>query len=222
MTDEPRDEPLDSKTSPEAGGSCLSQLRELTTKIKSYTQAFHAEAVSCARRAGDEEASDLIDTTADALELQMLRICDLTVKKVERLSPIQERELSHLLEAQVGDRLLDRGLTTMTRGLRERWGRNFLLWLGEFFQEIKKILRFILKLIFKLFGAALPGWIDELFELLDQIKNMILSLLGMILGLDRDELSRQLSAKEVQFLDELAAVERLQIAYGSPGSGKQD
>ncbi|HEX4955520.1 MAG TPA: hypothetical protein VF017_19175 [Thermoanaerobaculia bacterium] len=215
-------EPNDQAPEPGKRSDDLGLLREFTGGISRYTESFRQQALEAARRAEDEQTMAMVDSSTQALQVQMERLVTFTLTRAARLAPAQQQELNELVRHQAGVELLRSTTATMERGMKAGWISKFLRWLAKHFQEVKKILRAILEWIFGLFGAALPRWIDALLNLADELKNAILGLIEELLGGDSDRLARQLSAQEVQWFDELAAVARLGRAYTSGGSSEAE
>ncbi len=85
------------------------------------------------------------------------------------------------------------------------FGGNIWQWLGQNMTEIKKIIGMILGI----FSKKLEAWWKRLEPLIDEIWNLVMSLLGGILGFNKREIARDLSMAEVNYLNEMTAHAKL-------------
>jgi hypothetical protein len=86
---------------------------------------------------------------------------------------------------------------------------KLLHWISQHLKELKKILKAILQIIFDALHIPFPDWIDTIFLIIDEIADILLSLLSEVFGIDFRVTARELSEQEVNFLHELAAFESM-------------
>jgi len=85
------------------------------------------------------------------------------------------------------------------------FGGNIWQWLGQNLTEIKKIIRMILGI----FSKKLADWWESLEVLIDEIWDLIMSLLGGLFGFNSREIAGDLSYAQVNYLNEMTALARL-------------
>lgn len=107
--------------------------------------------------------------------------------------------------------------TEFTKSVQERavgiigkklFGGNIWQWIGQNLTEIKKIVGMILGL----FSKKLQKWWDKIAVIIDQFWALIISLLASVFGFSKAAIARDLSYAEVNHLNEMAALARLQAA----------
>jgi hypothetical protein len=89
----------------------------------------------------------------------------------------------------------------MAKGVSE----GFLIWLARNLQEIKKIIRMILRIIFN----GVPAWYDDIALLIDELAHIVLSLFAGLSGLNASRVASELSKGEQNFWAEMAALDRV-------------
>ena len=102
------------------------------------------------------------------------------------------------------------------------FGKKFLQWILKWFKEIKKFLKELMQIVCDLFGWSFPAWIDKLLQILDEIYDMFVSLIADVIGIDVRTFAREASCMEVDYLNELAAFERLRQAQRTRSFGKEE
>jgi hypothetical protein len=147
------------------------------------------------RTVGDQDAGEIVDTISEALRHQVRELGTFMREGVPRMSAQSTREMNQVLRMQGGDILLRGAIRAASTPL----SAEKILGLDGIIHEIKKILQKILDIIWK----NKPDWFDEFFVLLDEIFN----LLGSILF---PHLKTALHKSEVQFLRELYELRRLE------------
>lgn len=161
----------------------------------------------------DDENKIIAETTANALGSQLRKVHLFILENYEVLSPIQQEEVHKFLRVQDGLNIAEQGIATVKavfEGGGGGKGKKFLIWLIKWFGEIKKIIYEILKLIFEIFNWDIPWWVDKLIDILDQIFNLLITLLADVFGIETHKFGREAAAMEIDYLDEWAAFERLQ------------
>lgn len=159
-------------------------------------ERFIATYTDGVRRAlGEHDAGDIVDTLSEALRHQARELGGFLREGVPRMSSQSTREMNQVLRMQGGDILLNGAIRAASVPLSpER-----ILGLDGIIHEIKKILQKILGIIW----PNKPVWLDEFFVLLDEILNLIASILF-------PGLRTPLHKSEVQFLREVYELRRLE------------
>lgn len=161
----------------------------------------------------DGEARILAENTSSTLLSQMKKVHGYILESHEKLSSTQKDTFQTFLRVQDGLVMAQQGIETAKKVFKAGgFGKRFLKWLSKWFEEIKKIIQAIVDFICQIFGWTSPPWLPDLLVLLDEIINLLLSIFGESLGLDARALEKELSAMEVDYLNELAALQRLKQA----------
>lgn len=161
----------------------------------------------------DGEARILAENTSSTLLSQMKKVHGYILESHEKLSSTQKETFQTFLRVQDGLAMAQQGIETAKKVFKAGgFGKKFLKWLAKWFEEIKKIIREIIKFLCSIFGWNYPTWLDPLLVLLNEIFKLIISMFGESLGLEARSLEKELSCMEVEYLNELAALERLQQA----------
>lgn len=159
------------------------------------------------------EARTLAESTAITLTRQLEKVHGFLRESHEKLGTTQKVDFQQFLRVQDGVALAQKGVDTCKVMFKKGGlGKKFVKWLVKWFQEIKKIIKAILKFLCSLFGWSLPIWFDDLTLLLDELVNLLASIFGESLGLDVRMLDKELSSMEIAYLGELRALELLQQA----------
>ncbi|HEU4883328.1 MAG TPA: hypothetical protein VFT45_13800 [Longimicrobium sp.] len=185
---------------PNSGGEQFPRTRvnpeNLLDPFLGLLERFIATYTDGVRRAlGEHELGEIADTVSEALRHQVHELGAFMREGVPRMSGQSAREVNQVLRMQGGDILL-RGATQAALG---PLSPEKLLGLDEIFNEIKKIIRKLLQLIF----PNLPKWFDEFILILDQLFRLLSSLLF-------PKVKLPLHKSEVQFLRELYELGRLE------------
>lgn len=161
----------------------------------------------------EDETKLLAEATAETLQLQLQKVHGFVRENHARLSPIQQEEMRKFLQTQDGHNMARRGAETARAIFKKGgFGKKFLQWIIKWFKELKKFIKELVQIIFDLFGWSFPTWIDKLLQILDQSFDMFVSLLADVLGIDLKSFAREASWMEVDYLNELAAFEKLRQA----------
>lgn len=163
------------------------------------------------KAAGKDEDAVLISGTTEVVIEQFKAVTDRVAEAYEGANAAARIDTDELIALQHGVALVKAGETTARKALLQRVGGGFFAWISQYLTEIKKLIRFIIKAIF----GRVPKWYDELETLIDELWDLIVSILGGILGLKRDSIAREQSLRAVNTKNELAALERLQAASDS-------
>lgn len=140
----------------------------------------------------NEDEKAIIRAYATALNVQFNEISQLLIESGERAPLQSQAEVERFIRVSAALDLVE-GAKAIAGNIASTAGR---IGLFGIFQEIKKIIKFILELL------NLPPWLNDLILLLDQIvKNM--------LGLGSRSMAETLSRMEQNFLAELSELATL-------------
>jgi len=176
-----------------------------------FVETINAQAVAAC---GKGEDLLLIQSTGESVVAQMRKLTDFVREAAAGIAPDRRRELHQFLRVQDGEAMVSRALHVSGQVLSGRAGnvtRGFFSWLNEHIQMIKKIIIAILTLIF----GHLPAWVDAIMVIIDEIFNLLKSLLGGKLGLRMSDVADDASREEVNFLREMKALAELQAVHTS-------
>jgi len=166
----------------------------------------------------DNEHRLLIRSSGDSLVGQTTKLTAYIRESATRLSAPQRNELDQFLRVQDGEALANRTVEVAKQVLKGGTLGKLLHWLAQHFKELKKFILEILHFIFDLLHLHWPSWLDRLIQILDQLLDLILRLLGEVFGLDFSVTAKQLSDQEVNFQRELASFEMVRAAQRDRGS----
>ncbi|MFA6265395.1 MAG: hypothetical protein WC670_06720 [Pseudolabrys sp.] len=191
------------------GGGDL--LKSFLASADLFVETISAQGLAVA---GHGEERLIIQSTGESVVAQMRKLTDFVREAAATISSDRRRELDQFLRVQDGDAIVARGLRVSGQVLSGRAGpvtRGFFSWLNEHIQTIKKIIMAILTLIF----GHLPEWVNTVMVIIDEIFNLLKSLLGGKLGLRMSDVADDASREEVNFLREMKALAELQAAGAS-------
>ena len=115
------------------------------------------------------------------------------------------RQVDDFLELQQGSMIACNTERTAAVVIAKGVSEGFLIWLARNLQEIKKIIRMILRIIFH----EVPHWYDDIALLIDELAHIILSLFASLSGLNGSRVASELSKAEQNFWAEMAALDRV-------------
>jgi hypothetical protein len=199
------------KTAAPAGKGGGDALSSFLASADRFVEAISAQAVTAAGK-GDEQL--IIQSTGESVVAQMRKLTDYVREAAAAVGPDRRRELNQFLRVQDGEAIVSRALHVSAQVLSGRAGnvtRGFFSWLNENIQTIKKIIMAILTLIF----GHLPDWVAAIFVIIDELFNLLKSLLGGKLGLRMSDVADDASREEVNFLREMTALTELQAVRTS-------
>jgi hypothetical protein len=179
-------------------------LQSLLQSVENFVGQISAESMEAAAK-GEQQV--LIQATGESLLGQTSKLTAFIRETAGRLSIPQRRELDSFLQVQDGEAFANRGVTVFKQALAKGALGKLLQWIAQHLTEIKKILKEILEMIFKFLHIPVPGWIDVILMIIDEVAALILSLLGEVFGIDFRTTARELSEQEVNFQRERAAFE---------------
>lgn len=172
----------------------------------SAANAFVANTFAAVARSGGQSLeADLLESNVDTLTEQFRRMTE-KVREGYVAVPARLRvDVDEFLELQQGRMIAVNTERTATARLAKGVSEAFLIWLARNLQEIKKIIRMILRIIFN----SVPSWYDDIALLIDELAHIILSLFAALSGLDASRVASELSKSEQNFWAEMAALDRL-------------
>jgi hypothetical protein len=176
-------------------------------------ESFVGQITDEARKAapeGDQQA--MIAATGDSLIGQTVKLNTFVRESAARLSSAQRGELNRFLQVQDGEAQANRVVEVTRQVLARGFLGNLVHWISQHLKELKKVLSEILHFIFDLLHIPYPDWLDTIIRILDELLDLLLSLLADVFGLDFGRTARQLSEQEVNFLRETAAFESVRAA----------
>jgi hypothetical protein len=172
----------------------------------SAANSFVANTFSAlARSAGHSQDAALLEANVEMLTEQFRRMTEKVEHDYGSINVRVRVQVDEFLELQQGSMIANNTERTaaavMARGVSEA----FLIWLARNLQEIKKIIRMILRIIFN----GVPAWYDDIALLIDELAHIILSLLASLSGLNASRVASELSSGEQNFWAEQAALDRV-------------
>lgn len=170
------------------------------------------------KAAGNHEDAPLIEGTSRIVMGQFSAVCQEVQAAYQGTNSTARREADKLLSLQQGAQMARIGQETAQAALAQGPGRGFFSWVSQHLEEIKKLIRFIVEAIL----GHVPAWLDKLLKLIDELWDLISSLLGGVFGFNRREIADEISARAVNTMNELAALARLRTASqgSAPDNGE--
>ena len=161
-----------------------------------------------ARSSGHSDDAALLEANVGTLTEQFRRMTDKVQHAYSGMSPHLRVEVDEFLELQQG-RMIARNTeraaaAVMAKGVSE----HFLIWLARNLQDIKKVIRLILRII----SGSVPPWYDGIALLIDSLAHTILSLFAPLAGLNASRVASELSRGEQDFWAEVAAMDKIAAA----------
>lgn len=190
-------------------------LNEFVDAAKSFVDKVSSAMIEAA---GEDEDALLIEGTSKVVIEQFGAVTDELIAAYGKANAAGRRDADELLRLQRGALMARTGEETATRALARGAGGGFLAWIGQYLEEIKKLIRFIFEEIIGWY----PRWLDKLLKLIDELWELIVAILGGIFGSNRMEIADELSRRAVNTSNELTALARLQMATRNIGSEDED
>ncbi|MDZ4376096.1 MAG: hypothetical protein U1C74_32345 [Phenylobacterium sp.] len=155
---------------------------------------------------GSDPDADLIQTNGSLVQNHLQKLFSRTSEAYAGTNQATRAAVGEYLALADGVFVASTGEKTARSSLAKGiFGGGFFSWISKYLTEIKKIIRFIVRLIF----GRVPDWLEELLVLIDQIWGMLAELLGGVFGFNRREIARDISSGEINSLNEIAAMQRL-------------
>ncbi|HEY4640773.1 MAG TPA: hypothetical protein VII75_05470 [Thermoanaerobaculia bacterium] len=184
-------------------------LDSVLRSIEDFVQQITSQAIGAA---GDGDQRILIASTGESLVAQTAKLTAFTRESADRLSPVQRIELNRFLSVQDAEAQAKRVIGATQQILAKGILGKLLHWISQHLKELKKVLLEILHFIFKLLHIPWPDWLDTIVRIIDELLDLVLSLLSEVFGIDFRVTARELSEQEVNFLRETAAFEAVRAA----------
>jgi hypothetical protein len=203
------------ETPPKADATPPNPLEDFLTAAEAFVKNVSAAML---KAAGDHEDGVLIDGTSRVVIAQFASVCQEVRGSYRTTNAAARREVDKLLSIQQGALLARTGEDTAKAALSKGPGGGFFGWVSQYLEEIKKLIRFIVELIM----GHMPSWLEKLLALIDELWDMISSLLSGVFGLKQIDVANEISARAVNTMNELAALARLEAARKGSRSDNGD
>jgi hypothetical protein len=99
---------------------------------------------------------------------------------------------------------------------------RLLHWISQHLKELKKVISEAIHFICELLHIPFPQWIDVILRIIDELLDLVLTLLADVFGLDFRVIARELSELEVNFLRETAAFEAVRVVRAGRRAASAD
>jgi hypothetical protein len=157
------------------------------------------------RSSGQSNDAALLEANVETLTEQFRRMTEKVQHGYGGVNARLRVEVDEFLELQQGRMIACNTERTAAAVMAKGVSEGFLMWLARNLQEIKKIIRMILRIIFK----GVPAWYDDIALLIDELAHIILSLFAAVSGLNASRVASELSKSEQNFWAEQAALDRV-------------
>lgn len=155
---------------------------------------------------GNDPDADLIQANASLVQNHLQKLFARTSEVYSGANQATRATVAEYLALADGVFMASTGEKTARSSIAKGlFGGGFFSWISKYLTEIKKIIRFIVTLIFR----RVPDWLEDLLVLIDEIWGMISELLGGVFGFNRREIAKDISSGEINSLNEVAAMQRL-------------
>ena len=158
-----------------------------------------------ARSGGNSNDSALLEANVETLVEQFKRMTEKVQQGYGGVNARIRVQVDEFLELQQGRMIACNTERTAAAVMAKGVSEGFLVWLARNLQEIKKIIRMILRIIFH----GVPSWYDDIALLIDELAHIILSLFAAVSGLNASRVASELSKGEQNFWAEQAALDRV-------------
>ncbi len=192
---------------------------ELESFVASVRTFMKNVGSACVAAAGNDPAAELVSANVQMITGNMERTLGFLSDQFAAQNPVRRREVMDSFAATDVVSVPQLAERTAVQQLKiGKVGTSLLKWLSGALTEIKKIIGMILEWIL----GFVPKWWDKLALLIDELWNLVMSLLAEVFGFDVGRLSREMSMAEVNHLNELAAATRLQAERTRALGGDED
>ena len=158
-----------------------------------------------ARSGGHSNDQPLLEANVETLTEQFRRMTEKVQHGYAGVGARVRVEVDEFLELQQGRMIASNTERTAAAVMAKGVSEGFLIWLARNLQEIKKIIRMILRIIFN----GVPAWYDDIALLIDELAHIVLSLFAGLSGLNASRVASELSKGEQNFWAEMAALDRV-------------
>jgi hypothetical protein len=166
-----------------------------------YVATISAQAAAVAP---EGEQRLIIQATGESIVAQTLKLTNFCRTSAAGLAPAQRHELDQFLRVQDGEAAVERALQVSAKILAPGAPPASM----GFLNFIDEILRFLKKILQELF-PDLPQWILTILLIIEELMNLLKTLLGGLFGLRMSQVADELSRGEVNFLREMTALAEL-------------
>jgi hypothetical protein len=171
-----------------------------------------------ARSGGHSHDAPLLEANVETLIEQFRRMTDKVQDSYSSVKVQSRGQVDEFLELQQGRMIACNTERTAAAVMAKGVSEGFLVWLARNLQEIKKIIRMILRIIFR----GVPHWYDDIALLIDELAHIILSLFASLSGLNASRVASELSKAEQNFWAEMAALDRVAAMRRQMGRENDD
>jgi hypothetical protein len=185
-------------------------LSSFLASVDTFTETISTQILAVV---GKGEDRLVIESTGESFVAQTRKLTNYIREVAPGIAPMQRRELEQFLRVQDGEALVDRALRVTAQTLSAGGGAvtmGFLSWLNEIMLTLKKIIQEILDLL----GIA-PDWLSTIFVIIDELLNLLKTLLGGRVGLKMSEVADQASNEEGNWLREMKGLAELRATRKS-------
>jgi hypothetical protein len=158
-----------------------------------------------ARSGGHSQDAALLEANVETLTEQFRRMTEKVLQIYGGVNTRVRVEIDEFLELQQGRMIACNTERTAAAVMAKGVSEGFLIWLARNLQEIKKLIRMILRII----SNGVPPWYDDIALLIDELAHIILSLFAAVSGLNASRVASELSKGEQNFWAEQAALDRV-------------
>ncbi len=177
------------------------RLSTFLASVDRYVETFSAQAIAVAP---EGEPRLVMQATGESLVAQTRKLTNYFRETATQLAPAERHELEQFLQVQDAEAAIDRTLQLSAKILAPGGGPVTM----GFLNLIDEVMKFIKKVLKDLF-PDLPGWLQTILLIIDELLQLLKSLLGGLFGLRVSQVAEELSRGEIAFLGELAALDKL-------------
>jgi len=155
---------------------------------------------------GDDPDALLIETTSENVQEAFKRVFKTINSAYESTSTLAKKEAADFLEVSNALNYVRSTEKVAVSAFKSKlFGGSFWGWLKQNIIEIKKIIGLLLD---ALGLSKIAEWWKKWETLIDEIIALLLSILGGIFGFNKVALAKEFSQREVNYHNEMAALER--------------
>ncbi len=181
---------------------------EFSLFVSAVRECINSALGDVLKAAGKDDDAPAIESTAGVIKDQFTKALDEISNLYGMANSAARADAEDFLRVQSGAALTSSIALTTRKITQAKIGGGFLSWLAKNLTEIKKLIGMLLDLLW----PKAKRWWDKISLFLDQLINLLLSLLGGVLGMNRMALAAEMSQGEVNHLNEMAALKRLELA----------
>jgi len=157
------------------------------------------------RSGGQSNDAALLEANVETLTEQFRRMTEKVQHGYAEVNARIRVQVDEFLDIQQGRMIACNTERTAAAVMAKGVSEAFLIWLARNLQELKKIIRMILRILFN----GVPPWYDDIALLIDELAHIILSLFAAVSGLNGSRVASELSKSEQNFWAEQAALDRV-------------